>query len=637
MSNPTDQPNLPDSTTPPDSTNPPGANSGPDLSDALDRLAAIGEAAGIDRTAARAEGMALAAAVAEANNQAFVDFADELGEQPSAVRFMELAQHGRKWRSAPTALLSELIATKPNQAPAYAKMLGTVAMAACTLGQPGPRAAGNAQAAAAAQQSALPHRPRPRPAEQTPPIAPGQPTPGSVTPGQVPPGPAAPGAEPPQSDFAPSPFAPSDPGTTSAQEFARTAPAVLNQVLGKLNSSIRRQREDLAQQRSPLDLDPGLPLGPGAFGGLPGSAFPTPNLTPTPDPFPDFSGVTGQPTAPDQPAPAATASADQAAAEPEPEPEEERSLEDLLAELDGLTGLATVKEEIHRQSALLRVEAMRIKAGLKSPTVTRHLVFVGNPGTGKTTVARLVAGIYRALGLLSKGQLIEVDRSELVAGYLGQTALKTAEVVKSAEGGVLFIDEAYALSGDQYGTEAINTLVKEMEDKRDDLVVIVAGYPVPMAVFIAENPGLTSRFRTTIDFADYTDDELVSIFTGMVSGADYDAPEETVQTFRDLLAEQVRDSTFGNGRFARNCMEAAVGAHAWRLREVAEPTLEQLRTLLPEDLRPAEEEAEELPDLSEQQPKQGPLEAPEELPEETVVDFGPDAAPDSARTVQEEQ
>ena len=192
-----------------------------------------------------------------------------------------------------------------------------------------------------------------------------------------------------------------------------------------------------------------------------------------------------------------------------------------------------VKREIHRQVALLRVEKLRVDAGLKSPTLTRHLVFTGNPGTGKTTVARLVGGIYQALGLLSRGHLVEVDRSELVAGYLGQTATKTADVVASAAGGVLFIDEAYSLTGggpggDQYGQESVDTLVKEMEDRRDDLVVIVAGYPAPMAAFIAANPGLASRFRTTIDFEDYTDDELVAILEHLASGADYELEPEAV-------------------------------------------------------------------------------------------------------------
>ncbi len=215
------------------------------------------------------------------------------------------------------------------------------------------------------------------------------------------------------------------------------------------------------------------------------------------------------PTRPPRPQP--PAEEPEEPAEPEPPP---KTVDELLAELDELVGLTAVKAEIHRQAAVLRVEGLRKDAGLAAPTITRHMIFNGNPGTGKTTVARLVAGIYRALGLLSKGQLVEVDRSEMVAGYLGQTAMKTADLVKSAEGGVLFIDEAYSLSGDQYGTEAIDTLVKEMEDKRDDLVVIVAGYPVPMAVFISQNPGLESRFRTTIDFVDYTDDELVADLRG---------------------------------------------------------------------------------------------------------------------------
>ena len=267
-----------------------------------------------------------------------------------------------------------------------------------------------------------------------------------------------------------------------------------------------------------------------------------------------------------------------------PEPKKQRSVEDLLAELDTLIGLERVKREVHRQVAILRVERLRADAGLKSATITRHLVFTGNPGTGKTTVARLVSGIYTALGLLSQGQLIEVDRSELVAGYLGQTAVKTAEVVAKAVGGVLFIDEAYSLTGDQYGTEAVDTLVKEMEDRRDDLVVIVAGYPAPMEAFVAANPGLASRFRTTIEFDDYTDDELVAILTLLAEGSDFELTAEALAHFRELLAVTARGSTFGNGRFSRNTLEAAIGAHAWRLRDVELPSTDQLRELLPQDL-----------------------------------------------------
>jgi|LSQX01.2.fsa_nt_gb adenylate kinase family enzyme len=596
------------------------------LREVLDRLTVVADAVGLDPAAARTEGLALAAAVAEAGKQAFVDWAEQAGEEPSAERFMTMAQHGRRWRGAPTTLLQELVQTRPAQAPAYAKVLADVCTAACALGQPNPRVAGNAQAAAAAQLSAAGPIGAVPPSASTPTDEPSNippaepPLSGDVLAG------SGPAAAPPLTDRAQDFAAHTG---QRAQEFARQAPEVLRNVLGQLQQSVRRQQADLQQQwpGSSLDLDADMPLGPGAFPGLPGGApLPRdPDADRSRGAYPADPYDAGTPTQPvDHPgAPLATQAAEPTTA-PEPDEPEPRSLEELLAELDGLIGLTRVKDEIHKQSALLRVEALRTKEGLRSPTVTRHLVFVGNPGTGKTTVARLVAGIYRALGLLSKGQLVEVDRSELVAGYLGQTAIKTAEVVKSAEGGVLFIDEAYSLSGDQYGTEAINTLVKEMEDKRDDLVVIVAGYPAPMAVFIAENPGLTSRFRTTIGFEDYTDEELVEIFTDMVNKADYDAAEETIDRFREILGQQVRDSTFGNGRFARNCLEAAIGAHAWRLRDVDEPSLVELRVLVPEDLESMDnDDDDDLPDLSLLQPPSGlPLIAPDDFDDvDDPVDF----------------
>jgi AAA lid domain/ATPase family associated with various cellular activities (AAA) len=477
------------------------------LAAALVALAATAGRAGLDEAAALAEGEALAATVAEPARGAFVDWVTATGPGRGAEDFTRAASRGRRWRAAPTPLLSGLAASSHPEAAAYARALAQVCAAATGLGEPTPRVIGNAATATSAQLAAFGSPP----ARPTPPV-------------------------------------------TSARPTAPT-----------------------------LDLDGLDDWAPGAFPGLGASLGRGPDAPPG-----ERDAGSGSATPPSaeaaQQVPATPADDTE---EPAPAP----SLEELLAELDALIGLTEVKAEIHRQVAVLRIEAKRETAGLRTPSLTRHLVFTGNPGTGKTTVARLVAGIYRALGLLSSGQLVEVDRSELVAGYLGQTALKTAEVVASADGGVLFVDEAYSLAGDQYGTEAVDTLVKEMEDRREDLVVVVAGYPVPMAVFIGQNPGLESRFRTTIEFADYTDDELVAIFRLLAKGADYDVGDAVEQRFRALLTDTPRGPSFGNGRFARNVLEAAIGRHAWRLREVDEPSVDQLRGLEPEDLAAPTEES----------------------------------------------
>jgi AAA lid domain/ATPase family associated with various cellular activities (AAA) len=320
------------------------------------------------------------------------------------------------------------------------------------------------------------------------------------------------------------------------------------------------------------------------------------------------SGIGRQPSYPtfggeDRKAPPATA-APLAAAAASPAAEAApptKTLDELLDQLDDLIGLAAVKTEVRHQAEVLRVAKLRTAKKLRDPAITRHLVFVGNPGTGKTTVARLVSGIYRALGVLEGGQLIESDRSALVAGYVGQTALKTAEVVGRAIGGALFIDEAYALADDEFGEEAIETLVKQMEDHRDELVVIVAGYPEPMRGFIDANPGLASRFRLTLTFDDYTDGQLVEIFTKISSESDFTPTADALARLRQILTLSPRDTGFGNARFVRNLFEAAVVRQAWRLRDEADPTVEQLRELAPDDLG-------ELPDTVHRQREMHPPE-----------------------------
>jgi stage V sporulation protein K len=289
-----------------------------------------------------------------------------------------------------------------------------------------------------------------------------------------------------------------------------------------------------------------------------------------------------------------TETSDSAAVESTVKPAQ-KQLSTLLDELHRMTGLKEVKAEVSSLVNLIRVRKLREEKGIKSPAMSLHLVFTGNPGTGKTTVARLIAEIYRELGILKKGHLVEVDRSGLVAGYVGQTALKVREVCQSALGGILFIDEAYSLVGgfkEDFGREAIDTLLKFMEDNRSNFIVVVAGYSDRMHEFLESNPGLRSRFNKFIAFADYNADELVQIFREMAKSNGYLFDESFALRLREVMVASLASSkpNFANGRTVRNLFERVVELHSNRIANSVNPSEEDLQLLgiadLPQEKQP---------------------------------------------------
>lgn len=272
------------------------------------------------------------------------------------------------------------------------------------------------------------------------------------------------------------------------------------------------------------------------------------------------------------------------------EEEDNITLDELMNQLNNLVGLNNVKSKVNDLIAFQKVQYLRKANGLRTPKSTMHLAFTGNPGTGKTTVARIIGKIYRNLGLLSKGHFMEVSRTDLIAGYQGQTAHKVKGIIEKAKGGVLFIDEAYSITendhSDSYGRECLTELTKALEDYREDLVVIVAGYTEPMKFFFESNPGLKSRFNTFIEFDDYDYKELMDIIIKISLTEDYDITEKALEILSQQIerAIETKDRDFANGRFARNIFESMVMNQARRVAKIESPPLKTLKELTENDI-----------------------------------------------------
>lgn len=265
------------------------------------------------------------------------------------------------------------------------------------------------------------------------------------------------------------------------------------------------------------------------------------------------------------------------------------TLDELIGQLNMLVGLECVKQTVNDLIIYQTIQKKRQEYGLYNQKSTLHMAFTGNPGTGKTTVARIVGRIYKKLGLLSKGHFMEVSRTDLIAGYQGQTALKVKDVIERAKGGVLFIDEAYSITendhSDSYGRECLTELTKALEDYRDDLVVIVAGYTEPMNKFFESNPGLKSRFNTFIEFGDYSSDELLNILESMCKDNDYDLSPEVKVNLHIFFENEInkKGENFANGRLARNIYEDIVMNHARRVFDIKSPSRNDLKLIISQD------------------------------------------------------